>query len=75
MREVALKVAVAQLRSTLPVRLAVDRRGVLDLLDLILGAEVAALPGTQQRIPVIDYLITLLTTGGDPAHRCRIRSP
>jgi hypothetical protein len=67
MREVALKVPVAQLRSTLPERLAVDRRGVLDLLDLILGAEVAALPGTQQRIPVIDYLITLLTTGGDPS--------
>jgi hypothetical protein len=66
MREVALKVPVPQLRSTLPDRVAVDRRGVLDLLDLVLGAEIAGLNGTGERIPTFDYLISLLCTGGSP---------
>jgi hypothetical protein len=63
MRGVALKVPVVQLRSTLPEVVAVDRRGVLDLLDLILGAEIAGLAGTEARISSIDYLITLLCIG------------
>jgi len=66
MRDVALEVSVAQLRATLPERVAVDRRGVLDLMDLILGAEIDRLEGTRARIPTLDYLITLLSTGGDP---------
>ncbi|MGI9592954.1 MAG: hypothetical protein ACR2P8_16425 [Myxococcota bacterium] len=66
MRDVSLEVPVAQLRSTLPERIAVDRRGVLDLLDLILGAELSGREGTRARIPTLDYLITLLCTGGDP---------
>ncbi len=66
MRDVALKVPVSQLRSTLPEQVAIDRRGVLDLLDLVLGAETAGLDGTRARIPTLDYLITLLCTGGDP---------
>ena len=57
---------MAQLRATLPERLTADRRGVLDLLDLILGAEIHGLEGTRARIPTLDYLITLLCTGGNP---------
>ena len=67
MREVALEVPVTQLRATLPERLTADRRGVLDLLDLILGAEIRGLEGTRARIPTLDYLITLLCTGADPS--------
>jgi hypothetical protein len=37
---------------------------VLDLLDLILGAELLELKGTRARIPPIDYLITLLCNAG-----------
>jgi hypothetical protein len=66
MRDIALAVPVTQLRITLPERVSVDRRGVLDLLDLILGAEVDGLEGTRVRIPTLDYLITLLCTGGNP---------
>ncbi len=73
MREVAFKVPIGQLRSSLPQRVSRDRRGVLDLLDLMLGAETRELAGTAERIPSIDYLITLLcVTGGpsleDPVH-------
>ena len=60
MRWLALSVPVDELRSTLPAQVTRDRRTVLDLLDLILGAELAGVPGTQERIPSIDYLITLL---------------
>ena len=67
MRDVALDVPVTQLRATLPERLTADRRGVLDLLDLILGAEIRGLEGTRARIPTLDYLITLLCTGADPS--------
>ena len=66
MRDIALEVPVAQLRATLPEQLTTDRRGVLDLLDLILGAEIRGLEGTRARIPTLDYVITLLCTGGDP---------
>ncbi|TMA32123.1 MAG: hypothetical protein E6J87_13735 [Deltaproteobacteria bacterium] len=66
MRDAALEVPVTQLRATLPERLTADRCGVLDLLDLILGAEIRRLEGTRERIPTLDYLITLLCTGADP---------
>jgi hypothetical protein len=63
-RSVAFKIPVAQLRSTLPDQLSADRRGVLDLLDLMIGAELRGLEGTGERIPSIDYVITLLCTAG-----------
>jgi len=66
MRDVALAVSLTQLRATLPERLTADRRGVLDLLDLLLGAEIRGLDGTRARLPTLDYLITLLCTGADP---------
>jgi len=66
MREIAFKIPVSQFRSTLPDCISHNRRGVLDLLDLTLGAELLGLDGTQARIPLIDYLITLLCgTGSD----------
>lgn len=64
MREIVFKVPVAQLRSTLPECIPHDRRGVLDLLDLMLGAELLEMGGTRARIPSIDYLITLLCIVG-----------
>jgi len=64
MREIAFRVPVAQLRSTLPDCVSRNRRGVLDLLDLMLGAELLGLEGTHDRIPSIDYLITLLCSDG-----------
>jgi hypothetical protein len=75
MRAVAFKVPVAQLRSTLPARVALDRRGVLDLLDLILGAEIEGLGGSEARIAAIDYLITLLCTAGAGTHAGAIQDP
>jgi hypothetical protein len=66
MRGFALEVPIAQLRSTVPKRMRVDRRSVLDLMDLILGAEIDGLDGSRARLPALDYLITLLSTGGDP---------
>ncbi|MBW2495069.1 MAG: hypothetical protein JRE43_09995, partial [Deltaproteobacteria bacterium] len=64
MRAVAFKISVTQLRSTLPDFISQNRRGVLDLLDLMLGAELRGESGTEARIPSIDYLITLLCSAG-----------
>jgi len=64
MRVVAFKISVTQLRSTLPDCVSQNRRGVLDLLDLMLGAELLEQDGTQARIPSIDYLVTLLCSAG-----------
>jgi hypothetical protein len=61
----AVQVPVAQLRANLPGRLASDRRGLLDLLDLMLGAELEGRDGAAGRICALDYLITLLCTGGN----------
>ncbi len=64
MRAIAFRVPIAQLRSTLPECAAHDRRGVLDLLDLMLGAESLEREGVEARIPAIDYVITLLCNAG-----------
>lgn len=63
MRASALRIPVHQLRSMLPRHAQDDRQGLLDLLDLLLGAEVEALAGVEARIPALDYLITLLCIG------------
>jgi hypothetical protein len=60
----ALGVPVAEFRSTLPALLPGERRGVLDLLDLMLIAQIERHHDSAGRISGIDYLITLLTTGG-----------
>jgi len=64
MRTLARSLPVAQLRSTLPGRLANDRRSVLDLLDLMLGDGIGDGPEFADRIGAVDYLITLLCTHG-----------
>jgi hypothetical protein len=68
MRRLAVGVAVAQLRSTLPGRMSNDRRSVLDLLDLMLGEGVDDAGKLSERIGSIDYLITLLCTHGARRH-------
>ncbi len=70
MRTIAFKVPVAQLRTTLPECVSHNRRGMLDLLDLMLGAELLGLDGTRTRIPPIDYVITLLCSASSdqPLH-------
>jgi hypothetical protein len=75
MRAIAVGVPVAQLRSTLPPQVAIDRRGVLDLLDLMLGAEIDGLSGTESRIAAIDYLITLLCTADAGTDAGALRDP
>ena len=57
-RALAFEVPVAQLRLTLPARIWNERRAVLDLLDLMLVAEIQELDGSAGRISAIDYLIT-----------------
>jgi hypothetical protein len=65
-RERVCGTPVAQLRSTLEERVSVDRQGVLDLLDLILGAVMRGEGDTRARIPLLDYLTTLLCASDDP---------
>jgi hypothetical protein len=75
MRDVALDVSLAQLRSTLPERAERKRRSVLDLLDLLLGAEIDGLDGTESRILVIDYIVTLLCTTNSPSDAAHLHDP
>lgn len=65
MTEIAHQVSPAQLRATLPARVGPDRRGVLDLLDLMIGDGLDAPAKLSARLGSIDYLVTLLCTGGE----------
>jgi hypothetical protein len=60
----AVQVPVAQLRANLPGRLASDRRGLLDLLDLMLGAELEGRDGAAGGLGARAYRVTRLWTGG-----------
>jgi hypothetical protein len=66
MRKIALETPIDRLRATLAEGVVADRRGVLDLLDLVVGAELEGPEGIDARIPALDLLITLLCTGGNP---------
>jgi hypothetical protein len=66
MRKIALEIPIDRLRATLAEGVVADRRGVLDLLDLVVGAELEGPEGIDARIPTLDLLITLLCTGGNP---------
>lgn len=61
-RRVAVDVPISQLRSTLPAYRENDRRGLLDLLDVMLGQDPWFESPPTDRIGVVDYLITLLCT-------------
>ncbi len=75
LRALAFEVPVAQLRSALPSRLPSERRGVLDLLDLMLAAESEGHDGLAGRISAIDYLITLLCIGGPAGDGSVLQDP
>jgi hypothetical protein len=69
MREAALQITVGQLRATIPPQLEGDRPGVLNLLDLLVGTDGPREAAAPPRLPVLEYLICLLCTGGDPDGR------
>lgn len=68
MRAVAFQVPIAQLRSTLPAQVGTDRRGVLDLLDLLLETEIE-IDEAPDRVGAVDYVITLLCLGSTGEQR------
>ena len=63
-RHVATNVPVSALRSALPGLRGEDRRGLSDLLDLLIGDSYGSQDDIAERIGAIDYLITLLCTHG-----------
>lgn len=63
-RHVATAIPVAQLRSTLPAQAETDRRGLLQLLDVLVGQGFGDPGAVIDRIGMIDYLVTLLCTQG-----------
>ena len=63
-RHVATSVPVGRLRSALPGFRDEDRRGLLDLLDLLIAEGFPGNQGIGERIGAIDYLVTLLCTHG-----------
>jgi len=63
-RHVATNVPVSALRSALPGLRGEDRRGLSDLLDLLIGDSYGSQDEIAERIGAIDYLITLLCTHG-----------
>jgi len=67
LRQAVGGISVSQLRSTVPTQLRRDHRGVLALLDLLLGAELEAVEGSSAFIPSIDYLLTALCKSGGAA--------
>ncbi|MGB0618534.1 MAG: hypothetical protein ACPGVZ_03625 [Myxococcota bacterium] len=63
-RRVATCLPVARLRSALPSFGDEDRRGLLDLLDLLIAQGFSRAPGIGECIGAIDSLVTLLCTHG-----------
>ncbi len=63
MRAIAGELPVAELRTTLRGQDALDRAGVLALLDLMLGSEINGLAVAAVHVASIDCLITFLSAG------------
>jgi hypothetical protein len=61
-QHVATSIPVSQLRSSLPVCRESDRRGLLDLLDVLIAEDKGLSGRIEDRIGPIDYLITLACT-------------
>jgi hypothetical protein len=59
LREAVTRVPVHQMRAALPLLTGDDRRGILDLLDVLLGGDLDDSKALAERIDAIDYLITL----------------
>lgn len=62
---VAFAIPIAQLRATLPTFLRSNRRGLLDLLDMLAGDAYESGEQLASKLGAIDYLITLLCTNGN----------
>ncbi|MBW2275097.1 MAG: hypothetical protein JRG96_17660 [Deltaproteobacteria bacterium] len=72
---VAFEIQPTQLRSTLPDCVKSNRRGLLDLLDL-LARDALESPDLQaSKLGILDYLITLLCTDGDTQGRAMPHDP
>ncbi len=65
LQEVATRVPTAQLRARMPASGGRARCGALDLLDLLIDGAEARPESISERISTIDYLVTLLCTGGE----------
>lgn len=65
-RFMAMGLPISQLRSALPAARARNRRGLLDLLDVLLGDGAWDRSDVGERIGAIDYLVTLLCTSDSP---------
>ena len=69
LRSIAFEVSINELRAILPATVRKDRRGVLDLLDLLVDFD-CEIDERPEHVGAIDYVITLLSTGaaaGQPA--------
>jgi len=64
-QHVATSLPVSELRSSLPRCGSTERRGVLDLLDVLLAENPHSKTSVSERIGAIDFLITLACTGGE----------
>jgi hypothetical protein len=64
-RASTLERPIASLRTALPAALERDRQSLLDLLDVLIGADAFGRSDISPRIPAIDYLVTLLCTCGE----------
>jgi len=71
----AFKLPIPQLRATLPGCLRLDRRGLLDLLDLLADDAFGDAARFSAKLSAIDYLITLLCTGGNARARVAAHDP
>lgn len=75
MRGVALEIPVSELRSMLPAQVTRNRRGMLDLLDLLLGGEADQPGALGHQLGAVDFLITLLCIGGNGAAASQVQDP
>lgn len=64
LRSIVREINLEQMRAILPARAREDRDSVLNLLNLMLGAEVATDGGGEGRVATLDYVITVLCTDG-----------
>ena len=62
LRTIAFQVSINELRAILPGKVRSDRRGVLDLLDLLVDFD-CEIDERAEHVGAIDYVITLLATG------------
>lgn len=72
LRSIAFEVSINELRAILPGKVRSDRRGVLDLLDLLVDFD-CEIDERPEHVGAIDYVITLLATGERNGGAAQIR--